>query len=712
MSTIVLTGNPNTGKTTLFNALTRGHQKVGNWAGVTVDVFEGIMTSGRREFNIVDLPGISDLKSQSDDQRAAENFLRRGKYDLVLDIVDASRLSRNLFLSCQLMDLCPRMALILNMTDVAEKEGFLVDPEILSRELGIPVIPVISVDPDSVNRAKKEVLSLLDMGKSRKAEPSHMLFSDSGSVFRKIDLICDRCISRSDKSESLSDRIDKILLNRILSVPLFLLSMYMVFWFAVGMGAVFIDFFDITAAFIFIDLTGSLLHNLNAPDWLLLLTEGLGTGIQTVATFLPVVFFLFLAIGILEDLGYMARVAVITDRIMSKIGLPGNAFLPMIIGLGCTVPAVMACRTLKSRRDRFMTIFLTPFMSCGARIPVYALFCAALYGNLSGTVVFLLYLSGIVLAFLTGLILKNSIFTGPPTDFVVDLPLYHMPRPGSIIKSACNRVEWFIRRAGKVLVTAVCILTLFSSLGWDGSRFSFGDSSNSILIQTARAVSPVFEPMGIQRDNWQATVALFTGLFAKEAIVGTINSLYLQSARESTPVQESPSPAELLSEAPLILYEALKSIPDNFVGLFGTTDILGIGVVDLEAKEIASEIDTDTAVFQQIRENFTWASGYSYLLFVLLYFPCLAVVGAARQEMGGFYTALMVIYSTILAWTTATVFYQIAEGRNIIILLGAVTIFLLFCLLMRLSGKYIARDTYCTMKKCESPTSNPPGPVS
>ena len=337
----------------------------------------------------------------------------------------------------------------------------------------------------------------------------------------------------------------------------------------------------------------------------------------------------------------------------------------MIVGFGCTVPAIMAARTLTTKRDRFMTIFMAPFMSCGARLPVYALFCAALFGAYSGLAVFLIYLSGLFMAILTGYFLKNTLFKGTPSYFIMDLPLYHPPRASAAFKSAWLRMKNFIRRAGIIVVSAVFVLSILNSIGIKNGEISFGneDSQSSFLAYAGKSIGPIFEPIGISRENWPASVALFTGLFAKEAIVGTINSLYatIDTAAPDTPTEEVPDGIEIGAT----VVEAFTTVGENLVAMVSTFDILGLSLITEDTNVISEEIGTNTAVYKQITAYFTVYSAFAYLLFVLMYFPCLAVIGAARQEMGGFYASVMAIYSTMLAWAIATLFYQITEGHNI-----------------------------------------------
>ncbi len=672
---IAIAGVPNCGKTTLFNSLTGSKQKVGNWPGVTVEKIEGTFPLQGSKIELVDLPGTYNLSPDSEDQKVAERVIREGEYDLILNVVDATNLSRNLYLTMDLKERTNQIIVLLNMLDVAEKEGVEVDIKRLSKDLGLPVIPVIAVNKDTVNKALRQIEETIDHLPAHDSHVSRSEVIDTVEKFSNIDKIYGRAVKEiKDRSENITNRIDNIVMNRFSAIPIFLAAMFVTFWFAIGLGSVFIDFFDIIGGLLFVDIPSTLLGSIGSPVWLIVMANGIGAGCQTVATFIPVVFFMFLALAILEDLGYMARVGVVADRFMRKIGLPGSAFIPMIVGFGCTVPAVMAARTLNTKRDRFMTIFMAPFMSCGARLPVYALFCAALFGAYSGLVVFLIYLAGLFMAILTGYFLKNTLFRGTPSHFVMDLPLYHAPQAGAVFKSAWLKMKNFIKRAGVIVVSAVFVLSVLNSIGVENGEISFGneDSQVSILAYAGKSIGPIFEPMGISEKNWPASVALFTGLFAKEAIVGTINSLYA-TMDSNTTVQATSEKADGLDFGGAIT-EAFTSVGQGFVGVISSFDLLGFGLITEDSEAISAEIGADIAIYKQIAAYFTVYSAFAYLLFVLMYFPCLAVIGAARQEMGGFYAGVMAVYSTMLAWAVATLFYQIAEGHNILYIVLSIVI--------------------------------------
>ena len=669
---IAIAGVPNSGKTTLFNGLTGARQKVGNWPGVTVEKIEGSFPLKNTRVELVDLPGTYNLSPDTLDQQVAEQVISSGEYDLIINVVDATNLSRNLYLTMDLKERTNQIVVLLNMLDVAEKEGINIDIDRLSQDLGLPVIPVIAVDKESLRKAVKQIEQTIDHLPPHDSHVSTREVMDTVKKYSHIDDIYSRVAREvKDRSGNFTNKVDNIVMNRFAAIPIFLASMFVTFWFAIGLGSVFIDFFDIIGGLLFVDIPGAMLEAIGSPEWLtVMIAGGVGVGIQTVATFVPVVFFMFLALAILEDLGYMARVGVVADRFMRKIGLPGSAFIPMVVGFGCTVPAVMSARTLTTKRDRFMTIFMAPFMSCGARLPVYALFCAALFGAYSGLAVFLIYLAGLFMAILTGYFLKNTLFKGTPSNFVMDLPLYHAPRVGAVFKSAWLRLRSFIRRAGTIVVAAVFVLSVLNSIGYENGEMSFGneDSTSSILAYAGKAIGPVFQPMGISEENWPASVALFTGLFAKEAIVGTVNALY--AANDMSEVAEAAADEEAGGlDVGGAITEAFTTVGEGFVGVISSFDLLGLGLISEDQATISEEIGADTSVYQHIAANFTVFSAFAYLLFVLMYFPCLAVIGAARQEMGGYYAGVMAVYSTLLAWSVATFFYQVAEGHNLFYIL-------------------------------------------
>jgi len=661
--TIAIAGNPNCGKTALFNALTGARQSVGNWPGVTVEKKEGFFEIGDQHIRVVDLPGTYALFANAEDERAAVDYLLTREADLIINIIDASNIERNLFLTTQLVDMQIPMVIAANMIDISEKRGLHLDLDILAERFGVPVIPLSAVNERSITNfisqmahviAGKKMkpkaidygekveaaieylkpkvepvaklldtdarwVSLMYLGNEKsyadkfaeakvqinKAEVTQILgeeseFAMADSRYSMAHEIASKTILSSRTKRTWSDKLDSVLLNRWASLPIFLLVMYLVFWVAVTIGSAFIDFFDVLFGAIFVDGLGYLLTDvLHAPGFVsAILADGIGAGIQTVSTFIPVIFFMFLCLSFLEDSGYMARAAFVADRFMRFLGLPGRAFVPMMVGFGCGVPGIMGSRVLESKRERFLTIFLVPFMSCGARLPVYALFAAAFFGTQAGTVVFALYLAGVLFAIVYGLVLRRSLFVGEASNFVMELPPYHLPKFKSLMIHSWLRLRDYVIRAGKVITIAVAILGFLNSFGFvdklyteingekteivkseegyamvqdekevplpegvviDESKVQTeseftagnGDSENSLLSAIGKAITPIFEPFGVESNNWPASVSLFTGLLAKEAVIGTMNSLYSMAGPGDAPAAaETPKAPEAAIAAP------------------------------------------------------------------------------------------------------------------------------------------------------------------
>ena len=418
-------------------------------------------------------------------------------------------------------------------------------------------------------------------------------------------------------------------------------------------------FFDIFAGTVFVDGFGELLASMGSPDWLVaILAGGIGGGIQTIATFIPPIGFMFLCLCFLEDSGYMARAAFVMDRFMRLIGLPGKSFVPMLVGFGCNVPAVMATRTLENQRDRTLTIMMNPFMSCGARLPVYALFAAAFFPTGGQNLVFGLYLLGIGFAVLTGLILKNTLLKGEITPFVMELPPYHLPTLKGVLIRAWDRLKTFMFRAGKIIIPVVVVLSFLNSMGTDGS-FGNEDSDKSALSYIGKSITPVFAPMGLTKDNWPATVGIFTGIFAKEAVVGTLDAMYTQ--------MDAAAPGEAGEEEAFDFWSGIKesfaTIPENLVGVADTVlDPLGVSLGDVSSMEAAAEEqEVSTGTFGAMVRLFDGRIGaFAYLLFILLYFPCVAAISAVYRETNMKWTVFVGAWTTGLAYFASTLFYQLA----------------------------------------------------
>nr|WP_320133610.1 Fe(2+) transporter permease subunit FeoB [uncultured Holophaga sp.] len=727
--TIALAGNPNCGKTTLFNALTGTRQRVGNWPGVTVDRKSGEYDHKGLPVEVVDLPGIYSLSAASLDEKVSRDYLLSGDADLVVNILDASNLERNLYLTVQLLEMRVPMVVALNMMDLAKQNQVSIDVPALEARLGCPVIPLVAARQDGLAALRDAIamaaplrrpgtnlvdypvaiqeavatllpaiepalktarmeprwgaLKLLESDPTLRAlvgpeslilaeaqlaaieasmgEEADILMADSR--YEAIGALVAATVKREGRLEqTTSDRIDKVVLSRIWGIPIFLVAMYLMFMITINLGGAFIDFFDQFAGAIFVDGFGHLLGLMGSPEWLTtLLAKGLGGGVQTMATFIPPIGFMFLCLCILEDSGYMARAAFVMDRFMRLLGLPGKAFVPLLVGFGCNVPATMATRTLENQRDRTLSIAMIPFMSCGARLPVYALFAAAFFPASGQNIVFGLYLLGIAFAVFTGLVLKNTLLKGEITPFVMELPPYHIPSPRGILVHAWDRLKAFLFRAGKLLVPLVMILSFFNSMGPDGS---FGNEQNgkSVLSAVGRSITPIFKPLGIKEENWPATVGIFTGIFAKEAVVGTLNSAYTQMKPEGGTAVEAEKPEEgfHLGHA---LAGAFATIPEKLKELGGKlTDPLGISVGDVSNTQTAAEEQkVDASTFGAMVALFDGKAGaFAYLMFILLYFPCAAAIAAVYRETNLRWTLFVGAWTTGLAYLGSTVFYQAA----------------------------------------------------
>jgi ferrous iron transport protein B len=723
---VAVVGNPNCGKTTLFNALTGLNQRVGNWPGVTVDKKTGSFIRDGVRFMLVDLPGIYSLSALSQDEEIARDYILSCEADLVVNIVDASNPDRNLYLTSRLLEMQVPVVVALNMIDVAAEKGIETDVAELARRLGTPVVSLVAsrgdgVDelqsaiatgvvekrvaggrvtyPGPLDRAISEMsgevsaaagamqydpawlaLKLLEgddylearldpavreLVVHRREAVAGQLGDDADIViadthYRFVGDLSGSAVKRkTDKVVTFSDRIDHVVLNRFLGIPVFLLVMYLMFLFTINVGGAFIDFFDIAAGALFVDGFGLLLSSLGSPEWLVtILAGGLGGALQTMATFIPPIGFMFIFLSILEDSGYMARAAYVMDRGMRAIGLPGKAFIPMLVGFGCSVPAIMSARTMNDERDRLMTIMMVPFMSCGARLPVYALFAAAFFPVGGQNLVFLLYLMGIAVAVLTGFILKNTLLRGEVSSFIMEMPAYHLPTLQGIAIRVWERLKSFLFKAGKVLVPVIMVLSFMNSLGTDGS-FGNEDTEHSVLSATGKAITPVFQPFGVSQDNWPAAVGLFTGIFAKEAVVGTLDNLYGQMSASDESQAEREESFSLFGA----MSEAVATIPENLAGITETLlDPLGISIGDVsDTTVVAEEQEVSTSIFGSMVSLFDGTAGaFAYLVFILLYFPCSAAIAAVYRETNLGWTLFAGAWTTGLAYFFAVITYQAA----------------------------------------------------
>lgn len=706
---IVLTGNPNCGKSTLFNALTGAHQRIGNWPGVTVEKKTGQFRLNEETIKVTDLPGLYSLamaEEGSQDEQIAAGAMISLKADCVVNVIDACHLERHLYLTSQLLELATPLIVVVNMMDLAKMSGIFIDLEALSKALGCPVIPMqahkkIGLDalhhclkttimpPKPLNfpfvsmlatplaqlkNTLKTAYGLTEQeatfyslralegdnfhmqGKAAKTL-AHLAFDelDMDILFASVryekihQLVLSVQQKSSDASEQLTAKLDKILLHRYFALPLFFLIMYAMFLVAINIGGVFQDFFDLSTDALFVQGMAAILTKIHAPSWVIaFIAGGIGKGLNTTLTFIPVIASMFFCLSFLESSGYMARAAFVVDKVMRTLGLPGKSFVPMIVGFGCNVPAIMAARTLDTNRDRLLTVLMAPFMSCSARLAIYAVFVAAFFPTGGQNIVFSLYLIGIVMAVFTGFILRKTILKGNAAPLILDLPAYHRPSLAHLWKETRLRLRYFIVRALRVIIPICMLLGSLNALTVSGAVSVGEGSAQSILAFLGTQLTPFFAPMGLTPENWPATVGLLTGMLAKEVVVGSLNTLYAQAVHLEV-VQQSLSFDfwATLGQASWSIVENIKDLGAAFMNPIGAAipdhslsqPVYGIMVSRFDGK----------------------AGAFAYLLFVLLYIPCISTMAAIRQEATKGLMWFSVGWSFALAYAAAVIFYQLAR---------------------------------------------------
>ena len=684
--TIALAGNPNCGKTTMFNALTGAAQFVGNWPGVTVEKKEGRL-KGQKDVTIMDLPGIYSLSPYTLEEVVARNYLIGEKPDAILNLVDATNIERNLYLTTQLLELGYPVVIALNMIDVVKKTGDRIDTAKLSAALGCPVVETAAVKGEGCLEAAQKAAELAQA--RQKAVPQHAfsdtveralaaisdtvrdvvprdsarwfsiklferdekvmeqftfspdvknrleeiirsceteLDDDSESIitnerYEYISKVVGRCVKKARTGMSMSDKIDRIVTHRVLALPIFAVVMFLVYAISMGGFAIETENFTIpisigTAAtdwandVLFGEIVpgffdGFLLNAAGEPvvaEWLYgLIQDGIVAGVGAVLGFVPQMLVLFLLLCILEDVGYMARIAFIMDRIFRRFGLSGKSFIPMLVATGCGVPGIMASRTIEQDRDRKLTVMTTGFIPCGAKMPIISLFAGALFGG-SAWVATSAYFIGVAAVIISGVILKKTrIFAGDPAPFVMELPAYHIPHPSNILRGTWERGWSFIKRAGTVILLSSVVLWFLQGFGFTEAGFGMvPDNNTSLLASIGGAIAFLFAPLGF--GTWKPAVAVFTGLIAKENVVGTFGVLY-----------------------------GMAEVAEDGVEIWGN-----------------------------IASDFTFISAYSFMIFNLLCAPCFAAMGAIKREMNNWKWTLGAIgYMCGFAYVISLIVYQI-----------------------------------------------------
>jgi ferrous iron transport protein B len=584
MTTVALLGNPNVGKTTLFNELTGSKQYVGNWPGVTVDKKEGYF----EEIKVVDLPGIYAMDTFSNEEKVAKNYLKQDEVNLILNIVDATNLDRNLYLTTQLKEFNKPIILAVNMVDIAESKGIIIDYEKLAKSLNVTVIPISASKGIGIDK-------LIDIIKEENFEMSNdgnkFDFEDEKQAYDFIEKVLLECkVKEAGNKIPLSEKVDKILLNPWLAYPIFIFMMILTFKITFSwVGQPLSDLLDGLLNDSFMPWVREILSN--SSTWFQsLLVDGIISGVGGILVLLPVILALFVCITFLEDSGYMARVAFLMDKFMRKMGLSGKAFIPMIVGLGCSVPAIMTARTLESEKDRKLTALLVPLMSCNARLPVYTVFAAVFFSEHQGLVVASLYILGIIIAFLIGILFKKTLFKKDEEPFIIELPEYKMPNIKSVLKQTFDKAKGFIKKAGTIIFAMSVVIWFLSNFNLSGMVENIDES---ILASIGSFIAPLLSPLGF--GNWQSAVSLLSGVLAKETVLASMEVI--------------------------------------FTGDLTVT----------------------------LATHFTALSAYAFLVFILLYTPCVSVIGTMKKEYGTKLTLFSVFYQLILAWIVSFLVYNIGS---------------------------------------------------
>lgn len=582
MKTVALLGNPNVGKTTLFNSLTGSTQRVGNWSGVTVDKKEGSFN----DFNIIDLPGIYAMDTYSNEEKVSKEFLESGQVDVILNIIDASNIDRNLYLTMQLKQFKKPIILAVNMIDVAEKKGINIDYDKLANLLNVVVIPIQASKDEGIDNIK----TTLENFDFFNIDSKDYSFNSEKETYNYIESILHKCTkTNSDCKVSTKEKLDNLMLNPWLAYPIFFGIMALTFQITFSwVGQPLSNLLDMLLSDYFTPFIQGVIHEMS-PWFQSLIIDGIIGGVGGIIVLLPIILSLFACITILEDSGYMARVALIMDKIMRKMGLSGKAFIPMIVGFGCSAPAIMTARTLESEKDRKLTALLIPLMSCNARLPIYSVFASVFFPNYIGLVVASLYFLGVLLAFILGIIFKHTIFKNEEEPLLIELPEYKCPSLKNLSRQLFEKAKNFLLKAGTLIFAMSIILWFLSNFNFNGLT----DVNNSILASIGQVIAPIFKPLGF--GNWQSSVSLLTGLIAKETVITSMSVI--------------------------------------FAGDLATT----------------------------LPMHFTTLSALSFLVFVLLYTPCITVVGTMKKEFGSKITLFSIFYQLILAWTVSFIVFNIGS---------------------------------------------------
>lgn len=624
MISVALTGNPNTGKSTVFNELTGIRQKIGNWPGVTIDKKQGYTNHNGRAIAVMDLPGTYSLNARSAEEKIVENYLKSERPDIVVDVIDSANIDRNLFLCLQLLERRIPVLLDLNMQDEAQKKGVEISTAKLSKMLGMPVVQTVgrsskstkklldvftsTVMSDYHNSPEVEAyIARLDEIRRTVTDPAKQEEAVMEERYAFIDRIVSETVTFHQAGADVSDKLDRVLANGFLSIPVMLAMMYLAFQITfTWIGQPVADFLDALINEDFMEWAGEMLAGLGVADWMQsLICDGIIAGVGGVMTFVPLIFTLFFCLSFLDGTGYMARVAFVLDPIMKKSGLSGKAVMPIITGFGCAVPGIMGARVLDSNRDRMLTILVTPFLTCGAKLPVLALFGAVFFGGQAANVVFAMYIVGILGAFLASAVYTKTIFKAEDASFVLELPPYRWPDMKTVLLETWDKGKGYLIKAGTIILAMSVLIWFLSSYNMNGP---VDDMSESFLAALGGAMSVLFTFHGF--DTWEAGSAVLTGIMAKEAVVSTMGILY--------------------------------GLPD----LSPDMD---------EAEMIA------TAAGSGLAAAFTPASALAFMVFTQLYTPCMTALGTIKKETGSWYwMGFSAVSQFVIGWGVSLIVYRIA----------------------------------------------------
>ncbi len=710
---VAVAGNPNSGKSTLINAIAGTRLHVGNWPGVTVEKKEALFEFEGKKIKLVDLPGTYSLSPYTQEEIIARDYLVHERPDVIINVVDATNLERNLYLSVQLLELGIPVVMALNIYDEAEKKGYEVDTKAMGKMLGITVVPTVAVRKIGL----KELITATTSSAENPSQhaPKHLnygadlesavrvivdhLIKDHSSVavayplrwlaFKLMEgdqyvleetgldesgllgetlrhlraahaediesIMADARYAQASgmtrevlrkpgvRKRELTEKIDGIVLNRFLGIPIFLAAMWIMFKLTFDTSKPFSDWIGEMISGPFKRLAEAAIGLVHAPGWTVsLVTDGIFAGVGNVLVFVPVIFAMMFFITFLEGSGYMARAAFVMDRAMHAIGLHGKSFIPMLLGFGCNVPAIYATRTLENPRDKALTALLVPLMSCGARLPVYVVFIGAFFPAHAGTVLWSLYVMGIVLAIVMGIVFKKTLFRGEAPMFIMELPPYRMPSFKSLMIHTWEKGKHFLIKAGTYILAVSILVWFLLNLPW-----GVESKKDSYLGNVGQVVAPALDPLGF--GKWEASSSLIAGLIAKEIVVGTMGEIYVH--KEEDKKKEAPAFREDLKEVGVSFARAVK---DSLSNVFSS-----VGIRSISTEESAEKAADRNPLRDVLKSQFTPLSAYAFITFVLLYMPCVIAAVAMVQEFGTWkWYGIAFAYQMFLAWGMSLVIYQ------------------------------------------------------